>query len=71
MIGAYITDVERQEEQFLAGDGREGAGRKPASGAGSPAPPGPAEAGEAAANMFQAGEGRWGSGGVRDHRRRA
>ncbi len=62
VVGAYITDVERQEEQFLASTdarAREEAGEitaRPEAG--------PLDAGEAAANMFQAGEGRWGSGGV-------
>jgi ABC-type polysaccharide/polyol phosphate transport system ATPase subunit len=65
VVGAYITDVERQEEQFLAAtDAR----------AKEEAGPGATDAGagsaiqdvtpEAAADMFQAGEGRWGSGGV-------
>jgi len=62
VVGAYITDVERQEEKFLASTdarAREEAGEiteKPEVG--------PLDAGDAAANMFQAGEGRWGSGGV-------
>jgi ABC-type polysaccharide/polyol phosphate transport system ATPase subunit len=63
VVGAYITDVERQEEQFLASTdarAREEAGEiEPTA-----APTGPVDAGEAAANMFGAGEGRWGSGGV-------
>ena len=62
VIGAYVTDVERQEEQFLA---TSDAKAKAEAGEGTVAPrPGPAEAGEAAANMFQANEGRWGSGTV-------
>lgn len=61
VIGAYMTDVERQEEQVLAAaDAR--AKREvtdaPAESAG------PVDAGEAAVNMMQATEGRWGSGGV-------
>ena len=62
VIGAYVTDVERQEEQFLA---TSDAKAKAEAGEGTVAPrPGPAEAGEAAVNMFQANEGRWGSGTV-------
>lgn len=62
VIGAYVTDVERQEEQFLATSdarAREDAGDLEPGGT-----PPPVDAGEAAADMFQAGEGRWGSGGV-------
>jgi len=62
VVGAYITDVERQEEQFLASTdarAREGAGEL-----GEASDAGPLDAGEAAVDMFQAGEGRWGSGGV-------
>jgi ABC-type polysaccharide/polyol phosphate transport system ATPase subunit len=44
---AYVTDVERQEEQFLATTDAK-----------------VADAGAAAANMFEAVEGRWGSGGI-------
>ena len=47
VTGAYVTDVERQEEQFLATTDAK-----------------VADAGAAAANMFEAGEGRWGSGGI-------
>lgn len=63
IIGAYMTDVERQEERLLA---ETDARTKEAVGA----PPtatnddGPVDAGEAAADMTRAGEGRWGSGGV-------
>ena len=62
VVGAYVTDVERQEEQFLAAtDARAGED----AGAMIDRPDaGPLDAGEIAANMFQAGEGRWGSGGV-------
>jgi ABC-type polysaccharide/polyol phosphate transport system ATPase subunit len=61
VIGEYITDVERQEEQFLASTDAKaaqalsGVPREAAS---------PVDAGDAAGNMFQAAEGRWGSGGV-------
>ncbi len=72
VVGAYITDVERQEEQFLAAtDAR---ARVAAGDLGSGSGPESAQSvtgatiqdltPEAAANMFQAGEGRWGSGGV-------
>src|SRR5690606_9130347 len=58
VIGAYMTDVERQEEQLLAAtDAR-------AKREATDAPTGPVDAGEASANMMQATEGRWGSGGV-------
>jgi ABC-type polysaccharide/polyol phosphate transport system ATPase subunit len=62
VVGAYITDVERQEEQFLAStDAR---AREEAGGIAPEPDAGPLDAGDTAANMFQAGEGRWGSGGV-------
>jgi ABC-type polysaccharide/polyol phosphate transport system ATPase subunit len=66
VIGAYVTDVERQEEQFLASsDAKAKAeadrGLTP-TGDSRARPLDPA--GDAAANMFQAGEGRWGSGAV-------
>ncbi len=61
VIGAYMTDVERQEEQLLtASDERaqhEVAEQPPAA-------EGPSHPGEAAADMTRATEGRWGSGGV-------
>jgi ABC-type polysaccharide/polyol phosphate transport system ATPase subunit len=60
IIGAYMTDVERQEEQLLADtDAR---ARQQADE--TPSTTGPVDAGEAAADMMQAVEGRWGSGGV-------
>jgi ABC-type polysaccharide/polyol phosphate transport system ATPase subunit len=61
VIGAYITDVERQEEQFLAATDAKVAEALRGAAAQSEAP---ADAGDAAADMFQAVEGRWGSGGV-------
>jgi hypothetical protein len=67
VIGAYVTDVERQEEQFLAASdakAAEAAGPSTSLKAGPVGPEGPLDAGDSAANMFQAGEGRWGSGGV-------
>ncbi|HEX5217675.1 MAG TPA: ABC transporter ATP-binding protein [Vicinamibacterales bacterium] len=63
VVGAYMTDVERQEEQLLAaGDAKAkvevGESTAPAT------PTGPVDAGEIAADMSRATEGRWGSGGV-------
>jgi ABC-type polysaccharide/polyol phosphate transport system ATPase subunit len=61
VVGAYITDVERQEEQFLAAtDAR----TQHDAAAGERRPQGPMDAGESAADMSRAAEGRWGSGGV-------
>ena len=48
VVGAYVTDVERQEEQFLAATDAKA----------------PTSVGDTPSDMFQAGEGRWGSGGV-------
>src|SRR5690606_24119430 len=60
IIGAYMTDVERQEEQLLTvSDAR---AKQQADEA--PATTGPVDAGEAATDMMQAVEGRRGSGGV-------
>src|SRR5689334_18621239 len=54
VVGAYVTDVERQEEQFLAtSDARAAEGVRVAA---HQSPQGPVDAGESAANMFQAGE---------------
>jgi lipopolysaccharide transport system ATP-binding protein len=62
IIGAYMTDVERQEELLLAEtDAR---ARVQVTQAPTPDHGGPVDAGEAAADMTQATEGRWGSGGV-------
>jgi len=62
VIGAYVTDVERQEEQFLAATD---AKAQLETGTQAPtAAEAPRDAGEAAADMFKATEGRWGSGGV-------
>jgi ABC-type polysaccharide/polyol phosphate transport system ATPase subunit len=63
VVGAYVTDVERQEEQFLAAsDARHmaDAGKAAANVAA-----GPVDAGDVAADMSRAAEGRWGSGSVR------
>jgi ABC-type polysaccharide/polyol phosphate transport system ATPase subunit len=51
VVGAYVTDVERQEERFLAATDAK-AGR---------------EAADAHSDMSKAGEGRWGSGGAEIH----
>jgi ABC-type polysaccharide/polyol phosphate transport system ATPase subunit len=62
IIGAYMTDVERQEEQLLAD-----ADLKAAELAGEAAvdrAEGPVDAGAVAADMTQATEGRWGTGEV-------
>ena len=63
VIGAYMTDVERQEEQFLAATDAKAqaeAGQAPEAAARrrfrTPAKP--------VADMSRATEGRWGSGGV-------
>jgi ABC-type polysaccharide/polyol phosphate transport system ATPase subunit len=61
VIGAYMTDVERQEEQFLATTDAKHKQEADESAARSE---GPVDAGDAAADMMQASEGRWGSGGV-------
>jgi ABC-type polysaccharide/polyol phosphate transport system ATPase subunit len=63
VVGAYITDVERQEEQQLAaGDAK--AKLDAGEATVQAAPSGPVDAGDAAQDMSQAAEGRWGSGGV-------
>jgi ABC-type polysaccharide/polyol phosphate transport system ATPase subunit len=62
VVGAYVTDVERQEEQFLAATDakhRADADKTPAAD-----PAGPLDAGDVAADMSRAAEGRWGSGAV-------
>ena len=63
VIGAYMTDVERQEERLLA---ETDAKAKVHVSEGPPPPEsvGPVDAGVATADMTQATEGRWGSGGV-------
>jgi ABC-type polysaccharide/polyol phosphate transport system ATPase subunit len=72
VVGAYVTDVERQEEQFLSGEdakaGTAHGSRTTAHGSGLTASDGtatgPQDATEVAADMSRAGEGRWGMGGV-------
>ncbi|HYN10800.1 MAG TPA: ABC transporter ATP-binding protein [Vicinamibacterales bacterium] len=61
VVGAYITDVERQEEQFLAASD---ARTQHDAVTGERRPAGPVDAGDSAADMSRAAEGRWGSGGV-------
>ena len=63
IIGAYMTDVERQEEQLLSetdAKARYAADETPVEAAAS----GPVDAGSAVSDMSQTTEGRWGSGGV-------
>jgi ABC-type polysaccharide/polyol phosphate transport system ATPase subunit len=62
VIGAYMTDVERQEEQLLAET--DAKARVTATDTPSADRPGPIDAGHVSADMTQATEGRWGSGGV-------
>ena len=62
VVGAYVTDVERQEEAFLAAtDARS---RADAATAPVEKTDGPVDASDVAADMSRAAEGRWGSGGV-------
>lgn len=65
VVGIYVTDVARQEEQFLR---QADAKAKEAAGASGDVAPDegsrPVDATEVAADMNMAGEGRWGSGGV-------
>lgn len=64
VVGNYVTDVARQEERFLVASdekARQGAGE---AGQSQPAATGPVVADAHVEDMNQAGEGRWGSGGV-------
>ncbi len=62
VVGAYVTDVERQEEQFLAAtDARS---RADADRTAATEASGPLDASDVAADMSRAAEGRWGSGAV-------
>jgi ABC-type polysaccharide/polyol phosphate transport system ATPase subunit len=62
VIGAYMTDVERQEEQFLAaGDAK---AREEVGEGDTTASVGPVDVGEGLTDMSRATEGRWGSGVV-------
>jgi ABC-type polysaccharide/polyol phosphate transport system ATPase subunit len=68
VVGAYVTDVERQEERFLAAtDARAQIESGAVVESPAPAGPGPVDAAEVAADMTKATEGRWGSGGVEIH----
>ncbi len=62
VVGTYVTDVARQEERFLAASDEKA--KHDAGGAGQATPAGPVEAESHFGDMNQAGEGRWGSGGV-------
>jgi ABC-type polysaccharide/polyol phosphate transport system ATPase subunit len=61
VVGAYVTDVERQEEQFLA---TTDARHREEAGTAGPSQTGPADASQVASDMSRAAEGRWGSGEV-------
>ncbi len=60
VIGAYMTDVERQEEQQLAA--ADAKARHDVDAPDVPTAAGPLDAGEQAADMSRATEGRWGAG---------
>jgi hypothetical protein len=62
VIGAYVTDVERQEERFLASSdakARDGVNADPVAHE-----IGPVDPGDISADMSKATSGRWGSGDV-------
>ena len=65
VVGAYITDVERSEEQHLAAADakalKEATVVSPDEPAASVLPDNPTETAKAPADMFRATEGRWGS----------
>jgi ABC-type polysaccharide/polyol phosphate transport system ATPase subunit len=65
VVGAYITDVERSEEQQLAADDAKAKDAavtiSPDEPLGAVLPDNPIETAEAPADMFRATEGRWGS----------
>ncbi len=63
VVGAYVTDVEKQEEQFLAASDAKATHEALEPGAIHPAA-GPIRPEEISTDMNTAGEGRWGSGGV-------
>lgn len=70
VVHAYMTDVAAGEERALASADRKAQAAVTASGDGDEPPAGeapaePAAAGEPPADMFQAAQGRWGSGPVR------
>jgi len=62
VIAAYITDVEKSEEQQLAsGDAKVRETAAAAAEVPAAAPESPADTGQAPADMFKATEGRWGT----------
>jgi ABC-type polysaccharide/polyol phosphate transport system ATPase subunit len=63
VVGAYIVDVERSEDQQLAREQetRVAQAATDAPSSAQPLPDNPIETAEAPANMFKAAEGRWGS----------
>jgi ABC-type polysaccharide/polyol phosphate transport system ATPase subunit len=61
VVGAYITDVERQEERFLRETDARNLEEATAHVASQT---GPVDAGDVSGDMSRATEGRWGSGGV-------
>jgi ABC-type polysaccharide/polyol phosphate transport system ATPase subunit len=71
VVDAYVSDVERQEERFLATSDAKAqqqvaARAEPPPAAVTDAASAP-DTGEPPADMFKASEGRWGSGGVEIH----
>jgi len=62
VVGAYVTDVERQEEQFL--ESTDAKHLQETEVPREEAPTGPRDASDVAEDMSRAAEGRWGSGGV-------
>ena len=63
VVGAYITDVERQEEAFLVESDAKATQEARHPGVGQ-AVEGPTNVGDRSGDMNSATEGRWGSGGV-------
>ena len=61
VVGAYVTDVERQEEQFLAAADAKVQGETAQAKSESDAAP---QQIDSVSDMSKAGEGRWGAGGV-------
>lgn len=62
VIGVYVTDVARQEEAFLRTS--DAKAQDEAGDLGQAEATGPSDAADVAADMNQAGAGRWGSGGI-------
>jgi ABC-type polysaccharide/polyol phosphate transport system ATPase subunit len=63
VIGAYVSDVAKQEERFLASD--DARHQKQVAEHPQPSSPPPQHVADQAADMSKIGEGRWGSGEVR------